>query len=173
MHLQTGSYDVSILQIWEDSKFNPKITLVGLGSGAEISEQYGSKLQNFKFEIASKCSESVRFARATHHSIRNIPKFPTHTRMLSSELKRIFYFRKTVPPYLPVLDRASLNMKFSKIQKIQNFWQRIWAESSFSQWTQWSVTESRLSWKESSGVNWWRTQILIFQQDLYFFVRGI
>ena len=54
----------------------------------------------------------VRFARATHHSIRNIPKFPTHTRMLSSEVYGFFYFRKTVPPpYLPVLDRASLYLK--------------------------------------------------------------
>ena len=39
-----------------------------------------------------------RFARATHHSIRNIPKFPTHTRMLAYEAKLFFICEKPGPP---------------------------------------------------------------------------
>ena len=42
--------------------------LVGVGSGVEISEQYGSNMGIFKFQITLKCLEIVRFARATHHS---------------------------------------------------------------------------------------------------------
>ena len=84
--------------------------LVGVGSGVEISEQYGSNRGIFKFQIALKCPEMVRFARATHHSIRNIPKFPTHTRMLAYEVK-IFFICKNRTPHWQLLDHGSLLSK--------------------------------------------------------------
>jgi len=92
-----------------------------VGSGVEISEQYGSNRGIFKFQIALKCPEMVRFARATHHSIRNIPKFPTHTRMLSYEAKIHFYLRKTrPPPHWQILEHGSLisTEEFKYFQKI-------------------------------------------------------
>ena len=96
-----------------------KFTLMLLGIPVENSKQYGSKWHELLFRKARKSPESVLLGRATHHSIRNVSKFRTHTQMSSYEAKIFFNWKdRDSPSQWHFLDRASLMPKFQFLLKI-------------------------------------------------------